>query len=760
MLTSSKQSKFKSLTPKNYTLIMKSIFNKPPYTLFFHILFGMALAPVHGQQSSEGNPSKLFTADVKEIMDLGVQSQSLEIVSASKKAEKLFDAPLGVSAVTRDEIINSGVLSLPEALRLLPGIIVRETTAGNYDISIRGLSNVPPSSTFIDSDNSISLVMINNRPVYNYFSGGTFWETLPIEINDIERIELVRGPSAALYGPNALTGVINIITREMSKQKTEAKAQIQYGNHNSLLANASLGYRFNDKFHLITSTNVTERYRHSTNFYDPINQNYTDRLDTLRSYQIGDLMDNVDARYPDPNISLKKFGINAFMNYKVNDHVDLSLSTGLENSQSIRPYAENTYTPLSTNLSETKYLDLASNFHDGTFQVSYLNGEQQPGILNLGSHYDFETIDALIDYNFGFGNFTIKPGLNYRRATYNDIPYFGDDGSGIINAKRDLTTLAASLRAEYQLGGLRLISAVRGDKFSAPDDTFLSYQFIANYKIKQKHIFRLLYGKAIQGAFIVNSFTNYSVGPHFVPSEGVYIFAEVKGDPTLAPLQAISSEFGYRWQINKNLGLDLEVFQTQTEGYSKITQENRLIFGENTTLHSIFSYRAMPMKASQTGLTVSIDYVINNKLHFKPFLTYQKTSLEDFSPYTLLPESDPTGEQNISILADLEEFKGTPSMYGGLYLNYRISRKFNLNLNSYYFSNHELTHISDIQLGRPVSPARIDGKVVLNAKFSYIPSNQFSIFINGRNLLFKEQMEYFYTDNIGTTIMGGVSFDF
>ena len=115
------------------------------------------------------------------------------IVTASKKIEDLFETPLSVTIIKRDEIINSGALSIPEALRLAPGLIVREQTSGVYDVHIRGFDNVTVNSTLPFPANTITLVMIDNRPVYNYFAGGTFWETLPIDINDIERIEIVGG---------------------------------------------------------------------------------------------------------------------------------------------------------------------------------------------------------------------------------------------------------------------------------------------------------------------------------------------------------------------------------------------------------------------------------------------------------------------------------------------------------------------------------------------------------------------------------------
>src|SRR5687768_13877528 len=104
----------------------------------------------------------------------------IPIYSVSRFEESPFDAPLSSSVLTREEILKAGCTSIPEAMRLIPGMIVREQTNGTYDIHIRGLDNVPPNLGMYFFTNSTTLVMIDNRPVYNYLHGGTFWETLPI----------------------------------------------------------------------------------------------------------------------------------------------------------------------------------------------------------------------------------------------------------------------------------------------------------------------------------------------------------------------------------------------------------------------------------------------------------------------------------------------------------------------------------------------------------------------------------------------------
>ncbi|QHT65693.1 Plug domain-containing protein [Rhodocytophaga rosea] len=149
--------------------------------LLFSVLAGTAWA-----QTDSLNTDALMDMSLEELMNV-------QVVSASKKSENLFDAPLSASVLTRDEIQKAGVNSIMEALRLMPGLIVRQETNGNYDVHIRGLDNVPPNTLQIYAANTTTLVMIDNRPVYNYLQGGTFWETLPIDLSDVEKIEVIRG---------------------------------------------------------------------------------------------------------------------------------------------------------------------------------------------------------------------------------------------------------------------------------------------------------------------------------------------------------------------------------------------------------------------------------------------------------------------------------------------------------------------------------------------------------------------------------------
>ena len=129
----------------------------------------------------------------------------MEITSVSKKNEKLSEAAAAVYVVTADEIRRIGATTIPEALRLVPGVDVAQIDPNKWAVSIRGFNGQFANKL---------LVLIDGRSVYTPTFSGVYWEYLDYLMADIERIEVIRGPGATLWGTNAVNGIINIITRD------------------------------------------------------------------------------------------------------------------------------------------------------------------------------------------------------------------------------------------------------------------------------------------------------------------------------------------------------------------------------------------------------------------------------------------------------------------------------------------------------------------------------------------------------------------
>ena len=164
------------------------------------------------------NPSVLSLAVLSAVLALPVQAGErelddlsleelvkLEVATVARKAQKLSDTPAAVTVLSADDIRRSGARSIPEALREVPGVNVAQIGAARWAVSVRG---------FNGRFSNKLLVQIDGRSVYSPLFSGVFWEAIDVMLEDVERIEVVRGPGASLWGANAVNGIINIVTRK------------------------------------------------------------------------------------------------------------------------------------------------------------------------------------------------------------------------------------------------------------------------------------------------------------------------------------------------------------------------------------------------------------------------------------------------------------------------------------------------------------------------------------------------------------------
>src|SRR5947207_11861176 len=143
------------------------------------------------------SPTELKRLSLEDLMNL-------EVTTVSRQAEKLTEAPSAIQVITQEEIRRSGATSIPEALRLAPNLQVAQVDSRQWVISSRGFNNTAANKL---------LVLIDDRTVYTPLFAGVFWDVQDTLLQDIDRIEVISGPGGALWGANAVNGVINVITK-------------------------------------------------------------------------------------------------------------------------------------------------------------------------------------------------------------------------------------------------------------------------------------------------------------------------------------------------------------------------------------------------------------------------------------------------------------------------------------------------------------------------------------------------------------------
>ena len=143
---------------------------------------------------------KLLDLSLEELISLHVP----DVTSVSRKKQRLMDSAAAIFVITDEDIRRSGVTSIPEALRMVPGMQVARLNGNTWSISTRGFNYIFANKL---------LVLIDGRTVYSPLFSGVNWDVQDTMLEDIDRIEVIRGPGAALWGANAVNGVINIITK-------------------------------------------------------------------------------------------------------------------------------------------------------------------------------------------------------------------------------------------------------------------------------------------------------------------------------------------------------------------------------------------------------------------------------------------------------------------------------------------------------------------------------------------------------------------
>lgn len=697
---------------------------------------------------------KFFQSDVTDILALPYESSlGKEIFSASKSRETVFKAPLFSTVITRQELERTGVNSLAEAIRLVPGAIVREISNGVYDAGIRGLENTLPFDFITFSINRLILVMVDGKPFHSHLSGGTFWETFPIDINDVEQIEVVQGPVSTLYGSNAVNGVINIITRKEFNKNLHASLNSQMGSHGSFRLNSLINYRFpNQKFAISFSGNADQRSRFDSDFYSFMRGDYVP-LDSLV------LPDGIEASdiYPRPETALDRFGLNLAMQYRPGTNTTIRVGGSLEESAATKIFFSPPDSPMSFSESQSYYL--FGEVQSGSLRGYYAFNSGVRGSNNGIGDYRFQFHDANLEYDFNqIDKLSISPSIFYRRVGYRDV-----EGPipGFLNTTdyQFINSFAAGLKMDYQpFEKLRLIAGVRGEKFDNPDNIFITFQGIVNYTPHPKHLIRLLIGRAnTESYFALNNLNLNTVqalegSPPFTSNR-----IQIIGGDDIDLIKQDLIELGYRTQLSDRLGMEISAYVSRSDDYSVLSTQS-LDPSAAPQLVTTISFQTVDTEVEHLEATFTLDYQ-SKTFSVRPYITLQKTTLKKFSPYHNSTTVNPVNNLDLELELDHE---ATPSFYGGMVVNYRPVSALNINANLFFYDDHRfinnLTQESE-QFGfEDELGAGIDGRFILNAKVMYSLNSQLKVYANARNL-FSNTYQHYFTDFIRPSYYFGFHFE-
>jgi len=430
------------------------------------------------------------------------------VVTATKREQPITEVPVAVSVITSEEIRKSGAINIPQLLRRIPGVDVSYDCVSQYDVTIRGFNHSLAPHL---------LVMIDGLSVYHDFFGMVTWDWLPITMDEIERIEIVKSPISCLYGANAFSGVINIITKSPERAKG-ARFSTTFGEDNTYV-NSFLYAQEKDNF----------SYRLSYGWDEFNKWNQSSQRDT-RSHRV-----------------------NSLLRYKFDDASYLSLRWGtVFNGEGE-----------VTNGHWERDLDFF-----GYVQLEYTNPEWQlrifwkgiNGDIISGESYDlrYNVFGSKVQNTLPLGEKdTLIWGIEYKQTTLE-----GGEGT-LTDADHTHHDYSGYLQNEYKpIESLSFLAGVRVDDQPLLE-TQVSPRVSVLYSLDKNHSFHCSFNKAFRSPTLYNSY--YYQIFYYPPAYGGLPY-EFVGNNNLDPEKVTLYEIGYRGRVER-LEVNVDLFHKKIKDY-------------------------------------------------------------------------------------------------------------------------------------------------------------------------------------------------
>jgi outer membrane receptor protein involved in Fe transport len=675
------------------------------------------------------------------------------VVSASRVEQELVNAPAAVSVVTGDTIKSSPATNIGDLLRAVPGLNVTQVSARDINLTTRGATSTLSTS---------QLALVDGRSIYLDFFGMVMWDLVPSNLNDVKQIEVIRGPASAVWGANAMSGVVNVITyspRELAQSGRGSSVTIGFGGFNR---------------------DVTGRDQDGGSLFY-VNGSHAGAVNDRWSYKLaagyltqdpmprptGVLPNTFKTPYPDfinEGTSQPKF--DARVDYDLaNNAGRLTFSGGVAATEGI---IHSGIGPFNIS-NDSRMAYLTTRYAKGSRRVAFfanlLDGDatnllaRTPTGAFLPLVFDTKTfdIDAADVRAVGSRN-ALSFGGNFRHNTFDiSLAPAGDNRNEGGAYLQDEILLSDQFR--WVIGG-------RVDKFSSIDSAVFSPRTTFMYKPAASQTLRVSFNRAFRAPSFINNninttiLNNVNLAPFGVPpalAQFVFPISAV-GNPDLEPERMTAYEIGYTGVIRRRATVSAAVYWNKTKdgiyftpvsAYSAANPPPRwplppavltLLAAANppVVLPSGFTYLNLGT-INDKGVELAVDAAANRYVNVFANYSFQAMpTIEDFQAGT--------GINDINWPARHRVNAG---------VNFTYSR---------YVGNLSVNH-TDEAYWQDVLDARFAGKtkpftlVNFGAGVRWA-DNHVSTNLKVTNLLNQEMMQHIFGDVLKRQVVGEVRFDF
>jgi len=702
----------------------------------------LALAlPASAQQPAAQQPAP---ADQAQDPDHPVSFEEQIVVTASRTDQQLVNAPASVSVITNETIQNTPATNMGDLLRAVPGINISQLTARDVNITTRGATSTLATS---------QLALVDGRSVYLDFFGMVMWDLVPTNPTEIKQIEVIRGPASAVWGANAMTGVVNVITLSPRELAATGRGEsltigagffdrdatgVDNGTGGLFYVNGTHAQAVNDKW----------AYKLSAGYFsqDPLPR------------PTGTIPNSFNTPYPPyTNKGTAQPKFDARVDYALDNSATLVFSGGVAGTEGM---IHSGIGPFDVDSGSTLTY-FSGRYQKGGRRIAFFTNILNGDATNLLSRdlsgqflpliFDTKTFDIeASDLRTVGSRHILTYGGNYRHNSFDiSIAPNGDNrNEGGAYAQDEIFL---SDRFRWVIGG-------RVDKFSSIDNAVFSPRTTFMYKPSLNQTFRVSFNRAFRAPSFINNnldvvLLNQANLSAISPALSAFVFPfRAVGNPDLKQESMTAYEIGYTGVLNRRATVTAAVYWNTTDDGIFFTQAGRYTatnppvtwppqiptFVLNLIpppgLPSLFTYQNLGT-VHDKGIELGVDAVVNRYLSVFTNYSYQADpDVEGFDPSEInFPANN---KFNIGFNGNYERY------FGNLSVNYTDSAYWQDVLDQRYAGTTDAFTLVNLGLGVKWSQDRLVTSLKIN------------------NLLNSEVQQHIFGDIIKRQVVGEVRYSF
>ena len=634
-------------------------------------------------------------AETEELIELSLEELlQVTVTTAARKPQSLSSTPAAIFVVSQEDIQRSGARTIPDILRMVPGIQVQQVDASSWAVTARGSNGIFANKL---------LVLMDGRTAYSPMFSGVRWDRQDTDLASIDRIEVIRGPGAAMWGANAVNGVINIITKH-TRETEGFEADAAVSSLTSIETTARWGGGVGDGFHYRAYGKYFDR-----NGYAP--EVNGDSYDDWDMWRIGGRFDwSVN---PNDEITL----IAEAYDGSVGDNIlQNSVAPPYQTSTNISDEASGQFALVSWN----RILSDSSDFQLKMY-VDHAERDQ------IAPEEALDTVDVDFQHHFKFGSrHDLVWGLGLRHA---EDETTGSETISLVPESRIQRQYSGFIQDEIRLYQEKLYltvgTKVEKNSFSQ-SNTEWSPNVRLSWLMNDTNTVWASVAKAVRTPSRIEQ-DGRILGVVEPPFTGMNTFPvpfalTINGNPLLDSEEVIAYELGYRAQPSKSMTVDIAFFFNDYKDIRTLVSQGvfcqpaGLPISDPACFFGPIDYAEMPLlmmnqiDQDTKGMEISMTYGINDWWRIHGAYSYLKI--------------DGSDQSNLAVNAG----EDSPE--------HQLSVRSSMNINRATDFDLWMRYVDELKI------QNVDSYVTLDARLNWSISDAWQVSFAGRNLLESSHLEF------------------